>query len=103
MDQCYSSVYVGGVCNFPGSVSSQQKIEGADGPVLQLSFIWQANENTSLKHEGKPTQKTGREKRPRLKFGSSFLVFFLLSLTQPHVNWASQEGCFFFCFFNLRF
>ena len=31
--------YVGGVCNFLGSVSLQQKFEWMDGPVLQLSFI----------------------------------------------------------------
>ena len=28
-----------GVCNFLGSVSSQQKFEAMDGPLLQLSFI----------------------------------------------------------------
>ena len=46
-DLCYSSVYVRGVCNFPGSVSLCQKFEAMDGPVLQLSFIWQAKENVS--------------------------------------------------------
>ena len=30
---------VRGVCNFPGSVSLQQKFEAMDGPVLQFSFI----------------------------------------------------------------
>ena len=28
-------------------------------------------------------------------FGSSFYMFFLLPLSLPSVNWASQEGCFF--------
>ena len=46
--------FVVGVCNFIGSVSLQQKFEVAYGPVLQLSFIWQANENTSWRHEGGP-------------------------------------------------
>ena len=33
--------------------------------MLQLSFIWQAKENSSLRHEGGPTQKTlGGEKNP---------------------------------------
>ena len=33
--------------------------------MLQLSFIWQAQENASLRHEGGPTQKTrGEEKNP---------------------------------------
>ena len=31
-----TTVNVGGVCNFPGSVLSQQKFEAMDGPVLQL-------------------------------------------------------------------
>ena len=42
-------------------------------PVLQLSFIWQAKENTSSRHEGRPTQKTRGQ---RLNFGSTFYGFF---------------------------
>ena len=120
----------GGVCNFLGSVSSQQKFEAMDGPVLQprvvsqmdqcycsvvaqfkcwasvtawlqVSFIWQAKENASLRHEGGPTQKTlGEEKNllhPCLIL-TPFYVFvfvFLLPLSLPYVNWASQEGCLF--------
>ena len=61
MDQCQSSVYVWGVCNFPSSVSPQQKFEVMDGPVLQLSFIWQAKGKTSSRREGGLTQKIGRE------------------------------------------
>ena len=49
---------VRGVCNFLGSVSLQQKFEATEGPVLQLSFIWQAKENTPLRREGGPTQNT---------------------------------------------
>ena len=45
-------------------------------PVLQLSFIWQAKENTSSRHEGRPTQKTLREESQRLNFGSTFYGFF---------------------------
>ena len=55
-----------------------------------------------------PTQKTRREERKRegeresvharerdpQPFGPSFYVFFL-PLDLPHVNWASQECCFF--------
>ena len=32
--------------------------------MLQLSFIWQAKENTSLRYEGGPTQKMQREEKP---------------------------------------
>ena len=64
------------------------------------SFIWQAKENTFLTREGEPTQKIWREERgPRLNFGSSFYMFFILSLSLPYVNWSSQEGCL----FHLRF
>ena len=66
--------------------------------VLQLSFIWQAKENTSSRHEDRPTQK---------KSGAQFwllfsFVFFLLPLSLPYVNWASQEGYLFHLRFSLR-
>ena len=49
------------VCDFFSSVLPQQKFEVTDGPVLQLSFIWQAKENTSSRCEGGPIQKAQRE------------------------------------------
>ena len=52
------------VLSFLGSVSPQQKFEVTDESVLQLSFIWQAKENT--------TQKMWREEKPN--FGSYFYV-----------------------------
>ena len=64
--------------------------------VLQLSFIWQAKENTSLRHEGRPNQKTRRE---GLNFGSSFYTFFSPPPSLLYVKWASQEGGL----FHLRF
>ena len=33
------TIYVGGVCNLPSSVSPQQKFEAKDESVLHLSFI----------------------------------------------------------------
>ena len=103
--------YVGGVYNFLDSVSPQQKFEVADQCFssvtaqfkwetsvtawLQLSFIWQAKENTSLRCEGGLTQK---------KRGAQFwllLCFFLLLLSLPCINWASQEGCLFHLRFSL--
>ena len=62
------TIDVMGVCNFLGSVLLQQKFEATDGPVLQLSFIWQAKENTFLRHEGGPTQKKQSEKNPTAQF-----------------------------------
>ena len=76
--------------------------------MLQLSFIWQAKENASLRHEGGPTQKTlGEEKNllhPCLILTPFyvFVFFFLLPLSLPYVNWASQEGCLFYLTFSLR-
>ena len=54
---------VRGVCNFLGSVLSQQKFEAMDtdqcySSVLQLSFIWKIKENISSRHEGMMTQKS---------------------------------------------
>ena len=65
-----------GVCNFLGSVLLQWKFEPTDGPVLQLSFIWKAKENTYSSCEGRPTQKTGREERPEAQFCLFFLYGF---------------------------
>ena len=67
---------VRGVCNFLSSVLLQQKFEAMHGPVLQLSFIWQAKENTSLRHEGRPTQKTQREEKATAQFWLLFLYGF---------------------------
>ena len=56
--------------------------------LLQFSFIWQVKDSTSLRHEGRWTQKG------RLNSGSSFYMFCLLPMNLPYVNWDSQEGCF---------
>ena len=37
-----------------------------------------------------------------LNFGSSFYMFFLLPLSLPYVDWASQEGCLFHLRFSLQ-
>ena len=50
---------------------------------------------------GRP--KRCEEKRNlQLNFGSSFYMFFLLPLSLPYINWASQEGCLFYQRFSLR-
>ena len=64
--------------------------------MLQLSFIWQAKENTpSGMRVGQPKSRK-EKKNPQLNFGSSFYLLFLLPLSLPYVNWASQEGCLFY-------
>ena len=90
---------VGGVYTFLGSVSLQQKFEVMDRPSVTAQFYWQAKENTSLRHESMPKQKTQREKKPPGPIlAPLFICFFLLPLGLPYVNWASQ-GC---CLFHLR-
>ena len=91
---------VKGICNFLGSVSLQQKFEAMVGPVLQLSFIWQAKENTSLRCEVRPTQKTQGEAPSSIWL--LFLCFFLHPLSLPYVKWASQEGSLFYLRSSLR-
>ena len=69
--------------------------------MLQLSFIGQAKENTSSRHEGGLTQKTRREEKTEAQFWLLFLCFFLPALSLPYVNWSSQEGCLFYLRFSL--
>ena len=89
----------GGVCNFLGSVSPQQRLKWQTCVTarLQVSFIWQAKDSTSSRREGGLTQKG-----ERLNPGSSFCMFCLLPLSLPYVNWASQEGCLFHLRFSLH-
>ena len=85
------------VCDFLNSVSLQQKFEVTDRPVLQLSFICKQRKICPWGvRVGQP--KRQEEKRsPKLNFGSSFyMFFFLLPLSLPYVNSASQEGCLFY-------
>ena len=60
----------------------------------QLSFIGQANENTSSRCEGRPAQKTQREEGGPI-LAPLFICFFSSSphpdLSLPCANWASQE------------
>ena len=44
--------------------------------MLQLSFIWQAKENTSSRREDWPTQKMQREERTPAQFWLLFLYVF---------------------------
>ena len=112
----HGSVDVRGVCDFLGSVSSQQKFEVTDikalgQTVLQLLdrsllqllvtaqlYLENKGKYTS-RREGMLTQKTWREEWERERdpqpFGSSFYMFFSSPLGLPYVNWASQECCLF--------
>ena len=76
------------------SKNLKRQTEQCCSSVLQLSFIWQAKENTSLRHVGGLTQQMQREEKPRLNIGSSFYVF-LLPLSLPYVNWVARRAvCF---------
>ena len=54
---------------------------------LQLSFIWQAKENTFSRHEG----NTKEVKRREAQFCLLCLYAFSPPLSLPYVKWASQE------------
>ena len=84
------TMYVGGVCNFLGSVSSQQKLESADqcySFVTAQSFIWQATkESTPSRCEGRLTPK----ERPRSILASAFYTF----VSPPTLACPMQFGLF---------
>ena len=67
--------------------------------MLQLcvtaQFYLKAEENTSSRHEGGPTQKMSREKKPSSGsiLAPLFICFFLHPLSLPYVNWARQMLC----------
>ena len=69
------TIYVRGVFNFPSFVSLQQKFEAMDWLILQLSFIWQAKENTSSRDEGWLTPKW-RDKARSSGLAPLFTSFF---------------------------
>ena len=82
--------YVGGVCNFLGSVSLQQKFEMADQCYSSLTaqFYSQAKEGTpSRLTEGGLTPK----ERPQSILASSFYTF-VFSSPWLYANWTGQEG-----------
>ena len=87
---------VRGVCNFLGSVSSQQKFEAMGQSysfVLQLHFVQKVKENTSLICEGMPTQKMQREERPPACWLLFLYVFF--SSPGPALCKLGQPGALF--------
>ena len=91
----YFISFVREICNFLSSVLLQQKSEATDRPELQLSFIWQAKENTSSKHESGLIQKTQREERPMVQFWLLFLSTFFSS-PKPALCKLGQPGGLFF-------
>ena len=74
------------------SKNLKQWMNQCSSSMLQLSFIWLTKENISWRCEGGPTQKTQREEKPQAQFWLLYM-FFLLPLSLPYINWASQEGC----------
>ena len=92
-----SDQLVKGVCNFLGSVLPQQKFEVTDGPVLQprvtAQFYLESKEKHILEAWGWVNPKDSRREAPSSVLAPLFLCFFLLPLSRPYLNWASQEGC----------
>ena len=65
------------------SKTLKQLINQCYSSVLQLSFIWQAKENTSSRHEGGPTQKTRREEKPEAQFCLLFSYIYIFFSPPP--------------------
>ena len=98
LNPSHSIIYVWEVCNFLDSVSLQQKFEALGGPVLQLRVTAQLY----LQGERKvhpwgiwgwaDPKDTKRRKAPSSILVPLFVCFFLLPLSLPCVNWASQKA-----------
>ena len=93
-------MHIRAMCNFLSSVSLQQRLKWWT-IVTQLSFISQAKENVSSKHEGRLTQKKRGAQSWLLFLCFVLFCLSLLHLSLPYVNWASQEGCLFYLRFSL--
>ena len=80
----------------------RSRTDQSHSSMLQLSFIQKIKENTSLRHEGMPTQKKQRRERESARerdpqpFGSSFYVS---PRPGPAVCILGQPEC---CLFSLR-
>ena len=86
---------VGGVCNFLGSVSLKQRFGTVDQCYSSILFGKQRKIHPQGMREG------WSKGRAVSHFVSPFYVFFLLPLSLPYVNWASQKGCLFHLGFSL--
>ena len=93
--KCKSASEMSGQCVISSVLSHcSKKLKRQDGPVLQLSLFGKQRKIHPW-DEGRPIQKTWREERSLAQFWLLFLCFFLLPLSLPYLNWASQEGCLF--------
>ena len=66
--------------------------------LVTAQFYLASKENASSRREGRPTQKMQKERGSILAY---LFMFFLLPLSLPYVNWASQEGDVFHLKFSL--
>ena len=75
------TIYVGGVCNFLGSVLLQQKFEVGDGPVLLLSFI---GKQRKTQPQGMTVGQSKRhEEKALVQFWLLFYYVFFSPLPEP--------------------
>ena len=101
-----------GVCNFPSSVLSQQKFEATDGPVLQphvisskgpvlqvcviAQFYFEGKGKYILEARRQADPKDLKRREAPGPILAPLFIFLLLPPNLPYLNWASQEGCFFY-------
>ena len=86
---------VSGVCNFLHSVSSQQKLEVVDGPVLQLcvttQFYLESKGKYILEAWGQANPKDRREEKPLAYFWLLFLCPCPYTPTQSQFSSVAQS------------
>ena len=96
LNPSHGTIFVRVVCDFLSSVSSQQKFEVMEGPVLELHVKAQFY----LENKGKYILKLGgvgsTQKTQKRSPAPSILAPLLLLLGLPCVNWACQEGSLFY-------
>ena len=81
------------MCNFLRSVLPQQKLEVMDRQCYS-SVIFRKQKKIppiSVRVGG-----SKREEKPQAQFLALLFMFCLLPLSLLYVNWATQEGCFFY-------
>ena len=101
-----STVEVGGMCNFLGPVSTAKIWSNG---WTRVKALWYSSVLFRKQRKIHPRgMRAGRPKRReerrnfQVNFGSFLYMFFLLPLSMPYINWASQQGCLFYQKFSLR-
>ena len=98
----YLSIYMSGECIISLVLSCYSKGLKQQMDQCYSCFIWQAKKNISSRHEGGWSKRQKRREARGSILAPLFRCFFLLPLSLPYVNWASQESCLLYLMFSLQ-